>query len=444
MDIYHQVYERLDALPKEERMALLMEILPPQELFARTDGFRCRIRAFGLRIFETSALLSEAGIPDDDPRTEVFRVLRGGLVGKEIPNALRAVASREETVCRRVGAIQIWEGGRRAWWVPLAAATRFEQAVDELIEAFTRTRDRLLLEDYTAVRAGAERRWLEASQAAYDNMRSLGRYRGFTRDAFLRRSMQAFAARFPTQQDIREKVRMELVPIERPLPETIEGILQDVREAERARHEAETERDREQLRLLQIERRIRAEELERLQDQRCARDRILREALHPQVEQARQVVLQVQASLLRVAREITETIANGGEISGATRRSWNRRLKALAALGPGNAPLERALEDLERLSREAGDPGSRRLELTGRSVQRALSELERRASLEIKADQIWQLMRQGRAEESLQRIASLRERLRGDLGEVEALWEMVVEIGAQNEALAEARPAAAA
>ncbi|HHH81785.1 MAG TPA: HD domain-containing protein [Chloroflexi bacterium] len=51
MDIYHQVYERLDALPKEERMALLMEILPPQELFARTDGFRCRIRASLVRTF---------------------------------------------------------------------------------------------------------------------------------------------------------------------------------------------------------------------------------------------------------------------------------------------------------------------------------------------------------------------------------------------------------
>jgi len=77
MDIYRNVYERLDALPTEERIVLLMEILPPQELFTRTDGFPCLIRAFGLRIFETASMLSEAGIPDDDPRTEVFRILRG-------------------------------------------------------------------------------------------------------------------------------------------------------------------------------------------------------------------------------------------------------------------------------------------------------------------------------------------------------------------------------
>ena len=46
-------------------------------------------------------------------------------------------------------------------------------------------------------------------------------------------------------------------------------------------------------------------------------------------------------------------------------------------------------------------------------------------------------MREGRGEESLHRIASLRERLKGNLSEVDALWEMVVEIGARNEVIIE-------
>jgi len=228
MDVYRQVYERLDALPAEERISLLMEILPPQELFARTDGFRCHIRAFGLRIFETSAMLTEAGIPDSDPRAEVFRTLRGGLIDRKIPNALRAIAAREETVCRRVGAIQVWEGGRRAWWVPLAATSRFESAIGGLIQKFAHTRDRLLLADYHRLRREAEGRWFQASEAAYDNMRSLGRAQGLSRGQFLQRSMQAFRARFPTEMDVREKIRMELVPIDRSLPKAVENILQDV------------------------------------------------------------------------------------------------------------------------------------------------------------------------------------------------------------------------
>lgn len=189
---------------------------------------------------------------------------------------------------------------------------------------------------------------------------------------------------------------MELVPIDRSLPETVETILQDVRAAERIRHEVEAERDREQLRLVEIERKIRDEQLEQLQHERRARDRILREAIHPQIEQAQQVVAQVQASLLRVAREITTTISRGGEVSAATRRSWSQRLNALTSLAPGNVPLERALEDLSQLSRKGEVASTRHIEITSRSVQRALAELERRASLELNADQIWQLMREGR------------------------------------------------
>ena len=433
MDIYRNVYERLDALPTEERIALLMEILPPQELFVRTDGFRCLIRTFGLRIFETASMLFEAGIPDDDPRTEVFRALRGGLVDEMIPNKLRSIAARERTVCKRVGAIQVWEGGKLAWWVPLAAASKFEEVVENLIRKFSDTRDKLLLEDYITLRLGAERRWSEASEAAYENMQKLDRTWQMSKVDFIQRSLTTFNAKFPDERAIQERVRMELVPIEKPLPETIERILEDVRQAAREKEEAEANRAREQMRLLEVERHLRREKILKLQEDRRARDRILREALDPQIQQAQQIVMQVQASLLRVARQITEAIANGADISPATRRSWNQRLKTMSVLASGNASLERALEDLTCLSNKKNGTSSKQLDATSRNVQIALAELESRASLEIRADQIWQLMREGKAEESLRRVASLRERLGEDLSEVEALWEMVIEIGARNE-----------
>jgi hypothetical protein len=70
-----------------------------------------------------------------------------------------------------------------------------------------------------------------------------------------------------------------------------------------------------------------------------------------------------------------------------------------------------------------------------RNVQAALRDLERRAAIEMRADLIWQLIKEGRAEEALRRVASLRERLSDNLSEVEALWEMVMEVGAQNQIL---------
>ena len=435
MDIYTQVYERLDALPKEERLALLMEILPPQELFARTDGMRCLIRAFGLGIFETSALLSEAGIPEDDPRCEVFRELRGGLVDRSIPNALRAIASRESTVCRRAGAIQVWEGGRHGWWVPLAASTKFEEAVLQLIQEFVETRDRLLLRDYEGIRRGARERWRQASQAAYENMLRLGRVNVHGQAEFVAHSMGMFEARFPCEDDIIRRIRMELVPLERPLPEKIERILEDVRTAEREKQEAEAEKTLEQKRLLELERHFREEQLRQLEEERRTRERILREAIDPQVRQAQEIVAQVQASLLRLAREITSAIASGAAVSPATRRSWGLRLEALAALAPGNLSLEQALDGLKHLSKTDAAAGRTDVAAVDRNIQAALRDLERRAAIEMRADLIWQLMKEGRAEEALRRVAGLRERLSDNLSEVEALWEMVMEVGAQNQIL---------
>jgi hypothetical protein len=435
MDVYRHVYERLDALPREERLALLMEILPPQELFARTDGMRCLIRAFGLGIFETSALLSEAGIPEDDPRCEVFRELRGGLVDRSITNALRALASREATVCRRAGAIQVWEGGRRGWWVPLAASSKFEEAVLRLIRQFAETRDRLLLQDYEAIRHGARERWRQASEAAYQNMLRLGRANAIAQVEFMAHSMGTFDARFPSEDDVIRKIRMELVPMERPLPERIERVLEDVRAAERWKQEAEAERSMEQKRLLEVERHFKEEQLRQLKEERRARDRILREAIDPQVRQAQEIVAQVQASLVRVAREVTTAVGGGAPVSPATRRSWGQRLEALAALAPGNVSLEQALHDLRRLCKADGAYGRMDLANTDRNVQAALRDLERRAAIEMRADLIWQLMREGRAEEALRRVAGLRERLSDNLSEVEALWEMVTEVGAQNQIL---------
>ena len=435
MDIYRHVYERLDALPKEERLALLMEILPPQELFARTDGMRCLIRAFGLGIFETSALLSEAGIPEDDPRCEVFRELRGGLVDRSIPNALRAIASREATVCRRSGAIQVWEGSRRGWWVPLAASSKFEEAVLRLIREFGETRDRLLLQDYEAIRRAARERWSQASEAAYQNMLRLGSASALNQAEFMAHSMGTFEARFPSEDDVIQKIRMELVPLERPLPEKIERILEDVRAAERRKQEADAERSMEQKRLLQLERHFKEEQLRQLEEERRARERILREAIDPQVRQAQEIVAQVQASLVRVAREITTAVAGGAAVSPATRRSWGQRLEALAALAPGNVSLEQALLDLRRLCKADGAAGRMDFASVDRNVQGALRDLERRAAVEMRADLIWQLMKEGRAEEALRRVAGVRDRLSDNLSEVEALWEMVMEVGAQNQIL---------
>ena len=436
MNIFNEVYARLDALPQDERIRLLQQLLPPQELFARMDGTRFIIRKHGLRIFDTSTLLTQAGIPEDDPRNQVFRELRGGLLERHIPDTLRSIACRIDTVCCQSGAIQVWEGGRKAWWVPIAATSKYESSVRAGVGEFEAARDQLLLANYDAVRAEAEQRWSDFCLAAWENLLKLGK--PVDRDTFLATSMSTFGELFPTRLDIREKIHIDLVPVQRPLPGTVETLLSDLREAERQKLEAETAAAREQMRLHSLEAEIKEEQAATLRRERHLRDQLLREALDPQIEQAREVFLQAQSSLLRVANEIFSVLETGAEVSPATMRSWNRRLQTLSVLAPGNIPLENALGKLTELKRSAKDPDRPSVEVLRQASQRieqAFVGLERRAAQEIHADQIWQLMRAGQGDEALQRIAEIRSKANNNLSEVDALWKLVSGIAARNELL---------
>ena len=438
MNIFEEVYARLDALPAGERINLLRQVLPPQELFARMDGTRFIIRKHGLRIFDTSTLLTQAGIPEDDPRNQVFRELRGGLLEHGIPDTLRAITGRVDTVCSRSGAIQVWEGGRKAWWVPIAGTSQFETSVHRVIQEFEETRDRLLLENYDTVRSEAEQRWSESCLAAWENLNRLGK--PVSRDAFLATSTYTFADLFPSRADIREKIHIDLVPVQRALPKKIEEVLADLREAERQKIEAETAAAQEQMRLHSIEAQIKQEQAAGLRRERLLRDQLLREALDPQIEQAKEILLQAQSSLMRVASEIFSALEAGAEVSPATMRSWNRRLQTLSVLAVGNVPLETALGKLQELKQSARDPGrpsAEALQKASQRIEQAFVDLERRAAQELHADHIWQLMRAGRGDKALQRIAEIRNKANNNLSEVDALWKLVSGVAAQNELLDE-------
>ena len=438
MNIFNEVYERLDSLSKEERIQLLQQLLPPQELFARMDGTRFIIRKHGLRIFDTSTLLTQAGIPKDDPRNLVFRELRGGLLEREIPDTLRALASRIDTVCSRSGAIEVWEGGRKAWWVPIAGTSQFESSVRRLIKEFGDRRDRLLLDNYDTVRSEAEQRWSESSLAAWENLKRLGE--SVSRDGFLVKSIATFADLFPSREDIREKIYIDLVPVQRPLPVKIERLLEDLREAERQKIEAETAAAQEQMRLHSIEVQIKEEQAASLRRERRRRDELLREALDPQIEQAKEILIQAQSSLMRVAHEIFSTLETGSDVSPATMRSWNKRLGTLSVFASGNVPLETALHKLGELKQSTKDPGRpspEALMKASERIEQAFMDLERRAAQELHADQIWLLMRAGQGEQALKRIAEIRSQANNNLNEVDALWKLVSEVAARNELLDE-------
>jgi len=241
---------------------------------------------------------------------------------------------------------------------------------------------------------------------------------------------------FPSQEDIREKIKLELLPVQRPLPEKIERILEDVRQAEREKLQSEADSNREQMRLIEVERQLKEMELDKLENERRLRSRLLKDALQPEIESAREIIVQAQAGLMRVAEEIFRAIDSNSEISPATMRSWNKRLKLLSVFAVGNVPLEQALEQLRQLKEETrreGNPSPDQISKVSKEVESAFRELERRASLEIHADKVWQLLRSGKGSDALRNIATLRDEISNNLNEVEALWNLVANVSAENE-----------
>jgi hypothetical protein len=321
--------------------------------------------------------------------------------------------------------------------VPIAATQKFQNSMQSLLDEFDDLVQRELIDGYNDMLDDAKNRFLEATQTAWDDMNVLGRI-DMPRDEYIKKSMGAFEARFPTISEIREKVRMELTPRQAPLPQHVENILTDVREAAKQKIKAEAEAanlavktNQVQLRMVQLEEQLKEVELNKLEDERNLRREIIKSQIAPEIQRAEEIVLQVEMSLMRVAQEIVESAKKGTTITSATRRSWNQRLKRLKELSPENPEFDRALEELAHMS-TADKVTAQNVNVVSENVMSALREMERVASMEINADAIWRLMQGGHGEQALKAIQNIRDKATTRLNEVEALHELIILTGVNN------------
>ena len=445
ISVFDELYERLLELPPAELKEILRNVLPPEELFQRTDGTLFIIRVHGLRIFDTSAMLEEAGIPHEDPRSRVFRELRGGLIDRDVPNGLRAIAAREETVCKNAGAVRIWIGSRKGWWVPVGATSKFKAALDALFQEYETLRDSHLVERYAALYGQARERFEAAAQSAWEDMHRLGRVAVGKRQ-YVESSLETFEARFPSKEAILEKVKMVLEARQQPLPPRLGELLSELRHKERQILEAQLERERaaakktfaeaeqqaEQLRIERLEREMKQQQLYKLEEERKLRDDLIREAISAEYEQAQQIVLQIQSRLVVLAHEITDAVSQGRKIAPATKNSWRKTLEQLSVLAPENPAIEAALASLEKVSEKKTAVSQSELQQAKRAVSQALASIENRAKTQINADDLWKLIAQGEGEAVLRRLNQIRAETADNLSELDALYELALQIGASS------------
>ncbi len=445
MNNYYQLYDDLAKLPPLELSQLLAEVLPIGEIKARMDGTVVVVHAYGLRRFQTSTDLKELGIPEDDPRNKVFMTTMQSLVSEKVQNTLRNYASRVRKICKNEGAIEVWEGPRKAWWVPVECFDTFTRSIENYIQEFTALRDRHLVDEYDTLRREAEENYTDSLGAAYKDLAAGNGY-SLSLTAYLDTGLEYFDRRFPTRGEIQSDIRMEMEILSKSLPPSIRHKVEKLREAEvqaltaeAAVQRALASKETEQMELVQIKREAEEERLNLLKKKRRKQEEILLAQMRPEISQMQEAMERITASTTMLADEIIRAASNGSEISSAISKSWNTRLERLRKLTPSNPRLGEAIEALQQLKEDStGESKVNRfnIEKTQRRVKEGLEELSTSTVFESFANDIFSLLQNGDREGVLSQIHQARSQHREQLDELENLYEYVVQLMARKEVYA--------
>ena len=444
MNNYYQLYEDLAKLPPLELSQLLAEVLPIGEIKARMDGTVVVVHAYGLRRFQTSTDLKELGIPEDDPRNKVFMTTMQSLVSEKVQNALRNHASRVRKICKNEGAIEVWEGPRKAWWVPVECFDTFTRSIENYIQEFTALRDRHLVDEYDTLRREAEQNYTDSLRAAYKDLAASNGY-NLSLTAYLDTGLEYFDRRFPTLGEIETDIRMEMEILSKTLPPSIRHKVEKLREAEvqaltaeAAAQRALASKETEQMELVQIKKEAEEERLNLLKEKRRKQEEILLSQMRPEISQMQEAMERITASTTMLADEIIRAAKSGSEISSAISKSWNTRLERLRKLTPSNPRLGEAIEALQQLKEDStGDSRANQftIQQAQRRVKEGLEELSTSTVFESFANDIFSLLQNGDREGVLSQIHQARSQHREQLDELENLYKYVVQIMARKEVL---------
>ena len=442
MNNYYQLYDDLAKLPPLELSQLLAEVLPYGEIKARMDGTVVLIHAYGLYRFQSTTDLVELGIPAEDPRNKVFASTLQNLVSENIQKLLRNHVSRIRAICRDQGAVEVWEGARKAWWVPVECFASFTKAVEAHILEFANLRNKHLVDQYDNLVDAARQNFTDSLEAAFEEL-SNGSGEAQTQEEYVSAGLGYFDQRFPSREEIRTDIRMEMAIVSRSLPMEISHKVEALREAEvqaltaeAAAQRVQTQKETQQLEIVQIRKQAELERLQILKEKRRKQEEILFSQMRPEITQMQEAMERITASTTMLADEIIRAASNGSEISSAISKSWNKRLERLRKLTPSNPRLGEAIEALQQLkedTRRENKANGFSIQQAEKRVKEGLEELTTNTVFERFANDVFSLLRKGDREGVLTQIHQARAQHNEKLEELENLYQYVIEIMTRKE-----------
>ena len=424
LSIYEEMYRQVSNLPFEERLEILKAVAPPQVLFSKLDGTLFRIRVLGLTMFDTKALLTEAGIKKDDPRSVIFKYLKGSLIDAEILKTLRNISARQDTVSKDVGGISIRGDDKRSkvWWIPINSTSSFKKKTKELQDEIWKYVQDTLINPYDIIKQEARTKYEDAVKAAYDSLKDKQTIEAL----FIEANMKLFEEKFPSMDKV-GTIRMEVFPIQTPLPPTIENTLTELAKLQREKNLSELEVNEIQLAILRAEQEA-IEEKNRTE--RALRREMLQAQISPEIQKVTGIIGEIEKTIAKISSEIFDAIKKGVKISSSQRRSWKNTIEQLSALSMTDyGDFDQALEQLKSMATATESYGAGSIVGAKQIVSKALSEIEHRANLDIQGAALWQMIEYGDSE-SLIQINNLKDKISEDQMLLESLEDVATNLGA--------------
>ncbi|MBQ6520544.1 MAG: hypothetical protein IJI14_17650 [Anaerolineaceae bacterium] len=225
---YSDLLKKLSNCSEAEGSEILRSLVSPQEIRSQRDGVLINIVIRGLSLFNYSAVVQEAGIAVDDPRSKKFKTINGFLVDENYVRKLRNIAAKKDIVASNAGGIPIADRGKFLWWIPNRGLPMFRQEITALCDEYSSVVDDIA-RDYDNIRQKALDITRDSAAAAWENLSKDPKFT-VSKDDYILMAEKRFDEGFVKRSDLYDKICIEVSRSGKPMHSELVEILNQASE----------------------------------------------------------------------------------------------------------------------------------------------------------------------------------------------------------------------
>ncbi len=385
--VVHEILARLpDALGLNTYQAGLAGSWLQDQMLAALGRF-VEIHTHGLHLFALSANWLEVGVGRDSARAKSFkRPPRRSLVPPGTMEPLETIVEAARNLPRKYHAVLT----NRGWYVTMKQERLLVEDFAGYVAAFNRRRDDELIGQWRDLRDYALTTTQASAEEAYESLVATGAA-ARPRAEFIQQVIDRVEQRFPSPDQMREKLWIALVdamrPDEMPQQDVIAQVLglKDAIEAEARAGQARAEKieteaaaARTQLDMLTVQQQVEREMYEDMYRRRAEMaEQMMREETRAQVAPVLAAFRNAHETIGVVVAEMLAEIRDGRQPARGKIAAVKRAIRLYEALSMGEIELDQAVAQLKDI---VNRPVKKR---TAQGFERVLKDIDAITAIEV-------------------------------------------------------------